>query len=248
MTNETALILSGEGYSLTITPQAEEQKRNLLVASAHVNSVTNNDESADAAYHMRSLAQMRILVDKSRKEIKEPVIRIGKLIDATAKNFLAEIEDEEARIKRLVGDHAEAVAVLQQEREAAERAAFEYAHKAREAAETAQDAAESTGKMSDIVAAKQAEQERQDTLAARMEASNDLASTKIAQGVRFAWDFEVCSIKTLHYVTEGLTEVTVKRSAILEHFKKLESLNLNVATWAETVGLRAFKKPIISTK
>jgi hypothetical protein len=147
-----------------------------------------------------------------------------------------------------VGDHAEAVAVLQQEREAAERAAFEYAHKAREAAETAQDAAESTGKMSDIVAAKQAEQERQDTLAARMEASNDLASTKIAQGVRFAWDFEVCSIKTLHYVTEGLTEVTVKRSAILEHFKKLESLNLNVATWAETVGLRAFKKPIISTK
>jgi hypothetical protein len=247
MNNET-LILSGEGYSLTITPQAEEQKRDLLVASAHINSVTNNDESADAAYHMRSLAQMRILVDKSRKEIKEPVIRIGKLIDQTAKNFLLEIEDEENRIRTLIGDHANEVARLAAIKAEEERIAFEIARAAREAAEAAQDAAESTGKMSDIVAAKQAEQERQDTLAARMEASNDLAATKVAQGVRFAWDFEVINVNTLHHTTDGLTEINVKRSAVLAHFKEIESLNLNVATWAETVGLRAFKKPIISTK
>ena len=248
MNNETALILSGEGYSLTITPQAEEQKRDLLVASAHVCSVTNNDESADAAYHMRSLAQMRILVDKSRKEIKEPVIRIGKLIDATAKNFLLEIEDEEARIRTLIGDHANEVARLAAIKAEEERIAFEAARVAREVAEAAQDAAEATGKISDIVAAKQAEKERKNTLAARMEASNDLASTKVAQGVRFAWDFEVNDISELHARTQGLTEINVKRSAVLEHLKEIESLMGNVESWAETVGLRAFKKPIISTK
>jgi len=248
MTNETALILSGEGYSLTITPQAEEQKRDLLVASAHVNSVTNNDESADAAYHMRSLAQMRILVDKSRKEIKEPVIRIGKLIDATAKNFLAEIEDEENRIRKLIADHANEVARLAAIKAEEERLTFEAARAAREAAEAAQDAAEATGKISDIVAAKQADQERQDTLAARMEASNELASTKVAQGIRFAWDFEVRDIRELHARTQGLTEITVKRSAVLAHLKEIESLMGEVESWAETVGLHAFKKPVISTK
>jgi hypothetical protein len=197
---------------------------------------------------MRSLAQMRILVDKSRKEIKEPVIRIGKLIDLTAKNFLLEIEDEEDRLRGLIADHANDVARLAIIKADEERIAFDLARAAREAAEAAQDAAESTGKLSDIIAAKQAEKSRQEALAVRIDASSDLAATKIADGVRFAWDFEVVNINILNHVSPELTEVTVKRAAILAKLKEIESLNLNVSTWAETIGLRAFKKPIVSTK
>jgi hypothetical protein len=233
----TAIILTGDGYQLTITPEAEIQKLNLLNATAEVVRVTSNDESADAMVQSRRLAAMRIAVEKCRKEIKEPVNRIGKLIDATAKSFLAEIEDEEARIKRLVGDHAEAVAVLQREREAAERAAFEYAHKAREAAAE-------TGSIADVIAAKQA-------LSARLNASEALVEAKVAEGVRFAWDFEVVDADALHERTLGLTEVTVKRSAVLVWLKEWEEKGKDeteVMTFVKTCGLRAFKKPVVSSR
>jgi hypothetical protein len=247
MKNE-ALILSGEGYSLTITPEAEETKREILAKSAAICAVTNNDESADAAYHVRSLAQMRILVDKGRKEIKEPVIRIGKLIDLTAKNFLTEIEAEENRIKKLIGDHANEVARLAAIKAEEERKAFEIARVAREAAEAAQDAAESSGKIADVIAAKQAEQARQDALGARMEASSELAATKVADGVRFAWDFEVEDMDLVIDCLREALDITVKRAPILAWLKDMESDGKTVEDIAKNHGLRAFKKPVVSTR
>lgn len=246
--NTETLILSGEGYALTITPEAEIQKAKLLDVARSVVYVRDNDESADAAHRMRSLAAMRIAVDKSRKEIKEPVIRIGKLIDATAKNFLLEIEDEETRIRGLIGDHANEVAWLAAIKAEEERIAFDIARAAREAAEAAQDAADASGKISDVIAARQAEQERQDTLAARQDASSDLAATKVADGVRFAWDFDVISPTNVFRAAPELVNIEVKRSAVLAWFRELEAADVDVASTALLVGIDAFKKPVVSTR
>lgn len=233
----TAIILTGEGYQLTITPEAEMRKLNLLNASAEVVSVSSNDESADAMVHSRRLAAMRIEVEKCRKEVKEPVNRIGKLIDAAAKNFLAEIEEEEDRIKRLVGGHAEAMVAIQRQREEAERIAFDEARKAREAATE-------TGSISDVIAAKQA-------MAARLNASEALVSAKVAEGVRFTWDFEVVDVELLHELTSGLTEIVVKRSAVLTYLKEWEADGKNeddVVRLAKRCGLTAFKKSVVSSR
>ena len=89
------IILSGDGYSLSIDPMAHVRKQTMLSASAAIEKVTTNDESGDARVHLSRLAAIRIAVDKCRKEIKEPVLRVGKLIDQAAKDFLAEIEVEE---------------------------------------------------------------------------------------------------------------------------------------------------------
>jgi hypothetical protein len=126
-TTTTALILAGDGYNLTIAPEAEARKLKLLKASGGISAVTTNDESADAQVHSRCLAQMRIEVEKCRKEVKEPVNRIGKLIDQSAKDFVASIELEEKRITRLVGDHAQEVARIQAEKLREEHRAFEAA-------------------------------------------------------------------------------------------------------------------------
>lgn len=246
--NTDTLILSGEGYTLTICQNAEEAKRDLLVASSNVCSVTNNDESADAAYVMRSLAQMRIMVDKGRKDVKEPVLRIGKLIDASAKTFLLEIEAEEARLRKLIGDHANEVARIAAIKAEEERKAFEIARAAREAAAAAQDAAEASGKISDAIAAKQAEQARQETLGARMEASSELAATKIADGVRFAWDFEVVDIERVARAIPEMVEMKIKRSTVLEFFKEVEARGYDVVVNAKNIGIRAFKKPVVSSR
>jgi hypothetical protein len=250
MKTETAMILTGEGYALTITPEAEQNKRDLLVASAEICTVTTNDESADAAYHMRGLAQMRILVDKSRKAIKEPVIRIGKLIDETARNFMLEIDDEESRIRKLIGDHATEVARLAKIKLEEERLAFDAARLARDAANAAQDAAETTGRLSDIVAAKQADQARQDALAARLEASSELVAAKVADGVRFVWDFEVTSMDTLSASAPDLVKVEPRRREVLNWLNSLEEIETPemVSYVAAKLGIRAYKIPSISTR
>jgi hypothetical protein len=246
--NTDTLILSGEGYTLTICQEAETSKRDLLIASSNVCKVTNNDESADAAYVMRSLAQMRIMVDKGRKDVKEPVLRIGKLIDASAKTFLLEIEEEEARLRKLIGNHANEVARIAAIKAEEERKAFELARAAREAAAAAQDAAEASGRIADVIAAKQAEQARQETLGARMDASSELAATKVADGVRFAWDFEVEDMEAVLHGLRDYVEITVKRSLILAWFKEMEESGKSVEAIAECHGIRAFKKPVVSSR
>ena len=227
------LILAGDGYQLTIADEAIIRKAELLAHSANITAVADNDESARAQYHIRHLAAMRIEVEKSRKLIKEPVNRIGKMIDAAAAEFMIEINAEEGRIKRLVGNHAEEVLRIKAEAERAERAAFDAARAAREAAEE--------GGIAAVLAAKKAATEK-------MEASNEVAAAKIADGVRFAWDFEIGSIEAVYRAVPDLVSLEIKRSAVLAWFKSMELADEDVAAAASLAGIFAFKKPIVSSR
>lgn len=258
-TETTALILAGDGYQLTIAPEAEVRKAELLSASGKIGCVNDNDESGRAQFVTRNLAAMRIEVEKSRKLVKEPVNRIGKLIDSTAKNFLMELEAEEKRIGKLVGDHAMEVARAKAEKEAAERRAFEEARRAREEAEraaaAAEEARENKASITEVLAARKAaeaaEAERQASLAARMEASAEVAGTKVAQGVRFAWDFEVVDIMDMVQFAIDLVELTPRRALILQRIKECAEIHGNDAKVAEiyaAIGIRAFKKPVVSSR
>ena len=247
-TETTALILAGDGYQLTIAPEAEERKLELLVQAATITEVTSNDESADAQFVSRRLAAMRIEVEKSRKLVKEPVNRIGKLIDSTANNFMAAIESEEKRITRIVGDHAEEVARLKREKERAEAQAFADARAARDAAEAAMDAADSTGHIRDILVAKQAERDRLEAAAQRMLASDELASTKVAEGVRFAWDFDIVDINMLYLRDRSLVEITPRRAAILALIRGCAESGRDPVDVFAALGIHAFQKPVVSSR
>jgi len=244
----TALILAGNGYELTVAPEAEKRKAELIALASEVTTVTSNDESSAAQRVTRSLAAMRIEIERSRKLVKEPVNRIGKLIDQTAKNFLDEIECEENRIKRLVGAHAEEVARIQRKKEAAERKAFEEARAAREAAEAAAEAAANTGKIADIIAAKQAEEERKAAFDARLEASQEVNDTRISAGVSFQWDFEVDDMDLVIVCLREALDITVKRTPILAWLKEMEADGKSVEDIAKGHGIRAFKKPVVSSR
>jgi hypothetical protein len=225
----TPLILAGDGYQLTISSEAEARKAELITKSAAITTVTSNDESANAQFHSRSLAAMRIEVEKSRKLVKEPVNRIGKMIDNAAADFLAEIVSEENRIKKIVGDHAEEVLRIKAEKEGIEREAFEAARAAKEEAEN--------GGIAAVLAAKKA-------LADKIQSSNEVAATRLADGIRFAWDFEVESVSELYCRRPDLVELTPSRSRILALIKQIEEEGgtpfIN--------GLRLFKKPIVSSR
>ena len=227
------LILAGDGYQLTIAPEAIQRKSNILSASSTIQIVGDNHESAVAQFHTRQLAAMRIEVEKSRKLVKEPVNRIGKMIDQAASEFLVEIAAEEGRIKQLVGKHAEEVLRIKAEKEAVERAAFEAARAAREAAEE--------GGIAAVLAAKKAAAEK-------MEASAEVATTKVAEGIRFAWDFEVVDLHMLAAKEPTLVKIEPRRAEILAELKDMEEHGYKVESLAATFGIRAFKKPIVSSR
>jgi len=227
------LILAGDGYQLTIADEAIIRKAELLANSATITAVTDNDESAVAQRHTRHLAAMRIEVEKSRKLVKEPVNRIGKMIDAAAAEFLVEITAEEGRIKQLIGRHAEEVLRIKAEAERAERAAFDAARAAREAAED--------GGIAAVIAAKQAAAEK-------LEASAEVASTKVADGVRFAWDFEIDDIAAVYRVAPEFVNLEVKRAAVLAWFREMERADVDVAAAASMVNIHAFKIPVVSSR
>ena len=227
------LILAGDGYQLTISEEAIQRKSMILSMSAFVTSVTSNDDSAAAQFHTRSLAAMRIEVEKSRKLVKEPVNRIGKMIDAAAAEFMVEINAEEGRIKQLISKHAEEVMRIKAEKERIEREAFEAARAAREAAEE--------GGIAAVLAAKKATAEK-------LEASSEVASTRLADGIRFAWDFEIDDIAAVYRDAPDLVTLEIKRAAVLAWFRDLEAQGCNVATCAALLSIRAFKKPIVSSR
>jgi hypothetical protein len=232
-TEITPLILAGDGYQLTISSEAEARKAALIEKSSEITTVTSNDESAKAQFHSRSLAAMRIEVEKSRKLVKEPVNRIGKMIDAAAADFLAEIVAEENRIKKLVGDHAEEVLRIKAAKEAEERKAFDAARAAKEEAEA--------GGIAAVIAAKKA-------LADKLQASNEVAATKLSDGIRFAWDFEVADLAAVYDLAPQFVTLEIKRATILTFLRELADNGEDVAATAAKFGIRAFKKPIVSSR
>lgn len=229
----TPLILAGDGYQLTISEEATARKTALLAKSGSITTVASNDDSGRAQFQTRSLAAMRIEVEKSRKLVKEPVNRIGKMIDAAAAEFLEEIVAEENRIKKLVGAHAEEVLRIKAEKERIEREAFEAARAAREAAEE--------GGIAAVIAAKKAAAEK-------LQRSAEVAATKVASGIRFAWDFEVDDINIVAKAEPLFVSMEIKRSAVLAWIRELEAADEDVAVRLALVGISAYKKPIVSTR
>jgi hypothetical protein len=249
-TTTEALILAGEGYQLTVSPEAHEMKAELLSKASTVTQVTSNEESGNAQFHMRKLAEMRILIEKSRKAVKEPVLAVGKAIDKAAADFSADLNAEEERLRLMIGAHAEEVARLQRIKEEEERRAFEEARAARLAKEQAEQAAAETRTIADVLAAKKAAEANKQALDARMDASEALATTTIASGVRFAWDFEVSDIDLLCATQRACVEITPRRKeikALIDLWSERMRDEQLVETFAD-LGLRVFKKPIISTR
>ena len=119
MSTTTALAILGDGYQITITPEAEKQKATILTAARAVVAVTDTDSCDIAQSRLRSLASVRTAVESSRKIVKAPVIDLGKKIDGIAADFVADVVAEEARLSGLVTEYAREQQRIQREAEIA---------------------------------------------------------------------------------------------------------------------------------
>ena len=129
MSTTNALAILGDGYQIQITPEAEKQKATILTAARAVVAVTDADTCDIAQSRLRLLASVRNAVESSRKQVKAPVIDLGKKIDGIAADFVADVVAEESRLSGLVTEYAreqqrlkrEAELAAEQERQRVER-------------------------------------------------------------------------------------------------------------------------------
>lgn len=268
------LILAGNGYSLEVSPDAEAQKAELIRHSALIVEVSDNTAAEAARGQLGKLAALRILCEKSRKGVKDPVLKIGKDIDAKAAEFVGAIEAEEKRLSGLIGSHAAKVeaerqAELRRQREEEQKriaeeqrlareaeaaaAAAEKARKAEEAALFSDDEEDAAKAAADAAAAEAA---RQKVAAEQQEAARAAEAAKAASfalpaaekvdGVSFAPDFEVLDIAALYAAFPSLVKLEVKRADTLAQIKSY--MDRHNGDLPIVPGLAITKKAVVSKR
>lgn len=231
--NKQSLILSGDGWSINASPEAEKNKLALLKSASAVKVVNDNDTLEVARECLSGLASFARELEATRKAVKEPVLLLGKKIDAVAQKFGREIEDEVARVKRLIGDYNLEQDRIRREAEAqaaALRAEAERKEREAEAARQKQNAL-ATAKASKLEVQAETKLEQARSFEAQATASKVV-------GASVVWDFEVTDIDALYHERPDLVELFPKRRNILDALKVLEMKGGPVAIH----GIRVFQK------
>lgn len=101
-------------------PSKAEQARSLALETASVvERVDSPVTQAMAVDALKVLADLSRSVEKSRKDVKQPVLNLGRNIDKMADEFVDPITREEIRIKKLVGAYQQQELAKQRAAEAA---------------------------------------------------------------------------------------------------------------------------------
>ena len=144
------IAISGAGFALSIHPEAEAEKQKAIQLSKTVIAVEDEDQKERAVAIVGSIKALTKLCEKSRKEAKEPTIKLGREIDDLAKRYAGELDAEASRIESAIGDYLavqrrkfeEEQRKLREEQAKLERAKQEQERAAREAEEARQRAAD----------------------------------------------------------------------------------------------------------
>lgn len=135
------LILKGEGYQLVIAPEFIKLRDDLIDELKKLGKITNPDDDAKVDALIKRAAQIRIITEKSRKEVIAPAVAFQKDTNSKAAEFMDALGPMEEAAKKLRGDYAQAVlaerqrVIAEQEakRKEQERIAAEEKRKAEEA-------------------------------------------------------------------------------------------------------------------
>lgn len=235
------MTIQGDGYQVSIVPEAIQHRDALLAAGAKYKAVTSTDEQVKVQNGIKALADLRNMCEKHRKEAKAPIINAGNNLDKQAKDFVSPIEAEEKRLAGLVieflraenekarkaREEAERIererkeAELKAEREklAAERAAFEAEQAAARASNPAElKAAEAAAQAAE--AAQQAATAKVEAIAAAPVAA-PIVHGGLSRGVSEVPDFEVTDIWEFAAAFQDLCNPpTPKRAEILAKLEK----------------------------
>jgi hypothetical protein len=213
--SESILITPSLGSAVVTAAEAARISRDeLLHQAAMVTKVEDRIDADDATNVLRSLKAFANTIETARTAAKAPALDLGRKIDALAKDLVARVEIEAARISRIVGAFE---AEERRKAEEARRAAD--AEAARIAAEASRKAAEvrraaSNAEAGDRAADAVVETAQQQIVAVRQVAANAVAPKQAGTQVREDVCFEVTDIKALFAAHPELVVLEPNGSAI----------------------------------
>jgi len=229
MSDTLEIVVSGSLPSpqIELSVAAFNARTLALEASGRIKAIASVADLDSAASALTKLKALTRSVEDSRKEVKAPVLEVGRRIDGIAKDYLTPLEAEAKRLSVIVGSYQEA------QRRKAEK-------EREEAAKAQADAiAEMTAKQAEAVA--NGDEEAAD--AARADAADKIAASQLAainaegprpEGItsRTSWKFEVVDIAALYAARPELCVVTPNNAAI----------RAVVKTGAKIPGLRVWQE------
>ena len=110
MSDTLEIIVSGSLPSpqIELSPAAFNARTLALEASGRIKAIASVADLDAAASALTKLKALTRSVEDSRKEVKAPVLEVGRRIDAVAKDYLTSLESEATRLSVIVGSYQEA--------------------------------------------------------------------------------------------------------------------------------------------
>ena len=240
MSDTLEIVVSGSLPSpqIELSPAAFNARTLALEASGRIKAIASVADLDAAAVALTKLKALTRSVEDSRKEVKAPVLEVGRRIDAVAKDYLISLESEAKRLSVIVGSYQEA------QRRKAEK-------EREEAAQAQADAiAEMNAKQAQAVA--NGDEEAAD--AARAEAADKIAASQLAainaegprpEGItsRTSWKFEVVDITALHAARPELCVITPNNAAI-RAVVKMGAKIPGLRVWQEAAAIVRVAAPV----
>lgn len=184
-TTELLLVTGIDSASITAAEDAIQRRDTLLANARRGTSVRTADGAQRAAEIMRDIKSFTGLIEATRKEVKAPVLDIGKKIDAVSASLTLDLQAEYDRISRLLGAYQ--AEERRKQEEAAQRAREEEQRLIREAQEKQRAIDEEAQRKAAELEAKAANA-RTEANAAKYQAEADAVRAKAEQDQRAAAD------------------------------------------------------------
>ncbi|MEI7534222.1 MAG: hypothetical protein WCK57_07605 [Verrucomicrobiae bacterium] len=99
-----------EPVKLSINTEAELAKSQALDGARAIVAITDAESQQAAVDALARCKRFTNRLEDSRTDVKAPVLKLGKEIDAMAKSFAAEVDSEASRLSKLINDHVRAEA------------------------------------------------------------------------------------------------------------------------------------------
>lgn len=225
---------------IELSPSAFNAREVALSAASQVKEITSVTDLDDAARALTNIKRLTKSIEDSRKEVKAPVLEVGRSIDAVAKDYLSPLEAEAKRLSVMVGSYQEA------ERRKADRIRQEEARRQAEAIEEMQREQQKA-----IISGNEEEADQ-----ARAKAADTIAESQLkviaaegpkAEGIstRTNWKFEVVDIESLHAARPDLTIVEPNNAAIRAIIKASNGKAIaGLRIWSEAAAVVRTTSPV----
>jgi len=123
------------GEMVEIHPDAEALRDWALTVGALIGRVSDEASNAEATEAMRGIKEVLNSAEAARKKIKEPILDLGRRVDAAAKKFSEPLDAEFKRLQRITADYQTEQIARMREIEDARRREAERLERERQEAE-----------------------------------------------------------------------------------------------------------------